>query len=805
MSNCLTAHNLSAYQARKLTGADESRVKDHLEECPACRTAYQRLCDQAANTIEALPSRPQAITPARPGPADDGSFLSLSVKPPAETAAQHYPRIEGYRIMGVLGQGGMGIVYRAVQANLNRTVALKVLPAIMGAGNPNAVARFRREATAAARLHHTHIIAIHDFGESRDAYYYAMDLIIGQPLNVLIRRMAAAHAPSLTPTQLTQVLRDGATEVTPTLLTDPSAETVFDTAPTMIGSAPSGRGRAYYRHVAQWMADAADALHYAHSQGIIHRDIKPANLILSVDGRIMIADFGLAKTVDEQSMTMTGALVGSLRYVSPEQAMARRVPLDHRTDIYSLGATMYELLCFEPAFPGTEEKQILGAIISRDPTSSRKIVPAVPPELDTICLKALEKSPDARYATARAMAEDLRRFINDLPIVAKRPGPAKRAVKFVRRHKAPVIAITAVVLLTIASLIAVRERNVRRVAQRLRLESSIVAVKQTVKNLVREGRWVEAQRQLDDALKLAPKEVEVWNLVAWEKLQRNRAMPEQAGAAVLEEAVQACRRAQEIDPKKSMEALGYEGVALRRLGRYPEAVAALEKAVALDPTAYFNWTNLGTYHALNGDLVSAEKCLREGTERAGPEKDEWRGMVWRNLAALLVHLRTSDAMETVSQARARNDKAGATWTLQALAKLQLDGHVDVSAALDHAKFADFLSNSQDAKAKRILAWAYLRNKDYDSAVREAQAALALKDAPTVNQLFLAIAEAHRGQAKAAREALTAADASWPARLKEPGAFLASAETGDLWIESADQWLALRAEAQTALEGTATRP
>ncbi|MEK7731658.1 MAG: serine/threonine-protein kinase, partial [Planctomycetota bacterium] len=478
-------------------------------------------------------------------------------------------------ILGLLGQGGMGIVYRAVQAKLNRTVALKVLPAIMGAGNPNAVSRFRREAMAAARLHHTNIVPIHDFGESRDAYYYAMDLIVGQPLNTLIRRLADQHAASASPTRLAEMLRDGSREISPIDREELSSRSSVDESSTNIGSGSTGRGRAYYQQVARWMADAADALHYAHGQGIIHRDIKPANLILSHDGRIMVADFGLAKTVDEASVTMTGALLGSLRYVSPEQAMAKRVRVDHRTDIYSLGATLYELLCFQPAFPGSDEKEILGAIIARDPAAPRKIAPTVPSELDTICMKTLEKSPDARYATARALGEDLRRYIQDLPITAKRPGIAKRVVKFVKRRKAPVIAVTAVVLLCAAGLLIVHEQKARREANRQQLVAQIAALRESGMFFAHNKKWSEAEPEFRKALDIDPDDVETLLSLAWTKLEHHKAEPAIAGKPALIEAELAARRVVDQNPSGAEQlgkALALQGVALRRLNRYPEAV-----------------------------------------------------------------------------------------------------------------------------------------------------------------------------------------------------------------------------------------
>ena len=179
----------------------------------------------------------------------------------------------------------------------------------------------------------------------------------------------------------------------------------------------------------------------------------------------MLADFGLAKGDAGESVTMTGTMVGTLRYMSPEQTMAKRVPIDHRTDIYSLGATLYELLCFRPAFSGDDQKAILSEIISREPTRPRKVAPGVPAELETICLKCLEKSSDARYETGRALAEDLRRYLSDLPISAKRPGPIRRTIKLIKRHRAASVALTAIFLLFGVVGLSIHIENRRKIAE----------------------------------------------------------------------------------------------------------------------------------------------------------------------------------------------------------------------------------------------------------------------------------------------------------------------------------------------------
>jgi tetratricopeptide (TPR) repeat protein len=199
---------------------------------------------------------------------------------------------------------------------------------------------------------------------------------------------------------------------------------------------------------------AAEALDHAHQAGIVHRDVKPGNLLLDARGNLWVTDFGLAHVQHgEASLTMTGDLVGTLRYMSPEQALAKRVPIDHRTDVYSLGATLYELLTLRPAFAGKDRQELLRQIAFEEPAPPRRLDRAIPAELETIVLKALEKGPADRYATAQELADDLRRFLEDRPIRARRPSPAQRLRKWGRRHRAAVTAAALCLLVTVPALV----------------------------------------------------------------------------------------------------------------------------------------------------------------------------------------------------------------------------------------------------------------------------------------------------------------------------------------------------------------
>ena len=225
---------------------------------------------------------------------------------------------------------------------------------------------------------------------------------------------------------------------------------------------------------------AAEALDHAHSHGVIHRDVKPANLLHDAAGRLWITDFGLARLQDDNGLTMTGDLLGTLRYMSPEQALAKRAYLDHRTDIYSLGATLYELLTLRPAIGGQDRQEILRKIAESEPTPPRQVNSAIPRELETILLKALNKEPPSRYATAQELADDLRRFLDDKPIRAKRPTALEQVVKWSRRHPTVVASslftlILAVAILSVATVLIGKEQAATKAALGLAIEQEQAA------------------------------------------------------------------------------------------------------------------------------------------------------------------------------------------------------------------------------------------------------------------------------------------------------------------------------------------
>jgi serine/threonine protein kinase/Tfp pilus assembly protein PilF len=376
-----------------------------------------------------------------------------------------------FRVVREIGRGGMGIVYEAEQISLGLRVALKVLP-FAAALDSKQLQRFKNEAQAAAQLHHTNIVPVFGVGTERGVHYYAMQYIEGRTLAGVIADLrqrerggpapperagsrAGAAAPAPPAVQQPEPDATGAYPGTKSAAPGKtgSAETIAATVPAAaagISTERSSRSPAFFRTAASLAIQAAEALEHAHQLGVIHRDIKPANMLVDVRGNLWITDFGLAHCQSQAGLTMTGDLVGTLRYMSPEQALAKRVTIDHRTDIYSLGATLYELLTLEPAFHGSDRQELLRQIAFEEPPPLRRLNLAMPRELETIVLKALEKNPAERYAAAQDMADDLRRYLEDKPIRARRPTLLFRARKWTRRHRGGVAATVVSTMLALA-------------------------------------------------------------------------------------------------------------------------------------------------------------------------------------------------------------------------------------------------------------------------------------------------------------------------------------------------------------------
>ena len=347
-----------------------------------------------------------------------------------------------FRIFGEVGRGGMGIVYEARQITIGRRVALKVLP-LAAAADPRAIQRFQLEAQVAGLLEHPHIVPVYSVGIVADVPYYAMQFIEGGSLADLIAELRGLVDRGALPfddrsttgsglSALAQGLLSGRFAA-PRLESDGADRSDDDHGSISGDNHSSIRSRAYIHTVVRLGIQAADALGYAHDHGVIHRDVKPANLLLDRRCHLWVADFGMADVQGDAGLTMTGDLPGTLRYMSPEQATGKPALVDRRTDLYALGATLYELLTLHTAVRGVDRQEILRRIVEQEPDPIRRFNAAVPVDLATIVTKALSKQPANRYETARRMAEDLGRFLEGRPITARPLGPMARTWRWCRR------------------------------------------------------------------------------------------------------------------------------------------------------------------------------------------------------------------------------------------------------------------------------------------------------------------------------------------------------------------------------------
>jgi len=367
-----------------------------------------------------------------------------------------------FRILRELGRGGMGVVYEAEQISLGRCVALKVLP-FAAMLDKQQLARFKNEARAAATLDHPNIVAIHSVGVDRGVHYYAMQLVEGQSLAQVIQRLRNADCGLRNEDPDATAAPNSAFPNPQSAIRNPQSE--IATVPSArLSTLPDYSSGEYFRAIARLGIQAAEALDHAHVNGILHRDIKPANLLVDDANKLWVTDFGLARMERDAGMTMTGDLLGTLRYMSPEQALAKRVIVDHRSDVYSLGATLYELIAIQPVFPCEDQQELLRQIAFEEPRKLRQLNPRIPQDLETIIHKAIEKNPADRFATAAQLADDLRRHLADEPINAKPPGLSTRAAKWISRHRAIAasgVAILAVVVAMsmISSVLLLSERQ----------------------------------------------------------------------------------------------------------------------------------------------------------------------------------------------------------------------------------------------------------------------------------------------------------------------------------------------------------
>lgn len=396
------------------------------------------------------------VTRLLPRDEPDDAFLVAPTPPAADDDVREITRQLGdFELVAEIGRGGTGIVYRARQASLQREVAVKVL-ASHASLDRSAIERLLREARATARLQHPGIVPIHFVGNEGDTWYFAMDYYRGGDLN---HELAA--------------------------LSDNDRIGAF---------LPRPDSRAYIAAVCERVAEVADALQYAHEQGVVHRDVKPHNLLFDRSGRLILVDFGLARVESLGSITQSGFLTGTPYYMSPEQARVSRSRVDHRTDIYSLGVVLYEMLVLRRPFSGDTSHEVLEKIQHRPYESLRHIDPRIPRDLQIICDVAMSKLPEERYASAGEFGADLRRFLDHQAIVARPPSVPQRIARFTRAHRGVMVLAGVVALAATLGFVAADIRGRQRAAQALEAD---------FRTLLRSSDWSTVAPALLNQVKVA--------------------------------------------------------------------------------------------------------------------------------------------------------------------------------------------------------------------------------------------------------------------------------------------------------------
>src|SRR5262245_17055769 len=376
-----------------------------------------RTVDQPSDFGKPAVEKPPAGNPQR-------TVAQVDTEPTVRTGKDTItPRsVAGYEIFAELGRGGMGVVYKAKQVSLNRLVALKMILAAEHAGEEG-VSRFRTEAEAVARLQHPYIVQIYEVGEQQGRPYFSLEFVDGGSLADKLEQ----------------------------------------------GPVPA-------RAAAELTAKLAEAAHAAHERGIMHRDLKPANILLMKDGTPKITDFGLAKKLDSATgHTQTGDIMGTPDYMSPEQASGRSKDIGPASDVYALGAILYDMLTGRPPFQAASILETLEQVRSHDPVPPTRLRTKLPRDLETICLKCLHKQPHRRYATAKALADDLHRFLNGEPIEARPTASWERLFKWAKRRPALATLAAAALLAAVGTMVGGVWYHRQIAAERDRTQQALAA------------------------------------------------------------------------------------------------------------------------------------------------------------------------------------------------------------------------------------------------------------------------------------------------------------------------------------------
>ncbi len=619
--------------------------------------------------------------------------------------------IGDYKLVREIGRGAFGIVYEATQISLKRQVALKVLPANLFP-NETTVTRFKQEAMAAAQLSHPNIVTVHEAGQDADLYYFSMKYVPGKSLAQIIDERGGMTAGStLEDTDFTAsieaILGDQSEEDSP----PPPAKTAEEKRH------PPSRDECY--EIAYQALGVAEALQYAHDEGIIHQDVKPSNLVVDESDRLCLLDFGTSQIRRLRDGLDLGPAMATPLYASPEQLSRTYGPPGPQTDVWSLGATLYEWVTIYPPFLAQDVEELRRRVLTEDPVSPRELNPAVPPDLAAIIVKALTRNLKNRYASAGKLADDLRRFIRNEPIKGTRVGPLHRFVLWRRRNPSLARAVLAIVLLagvTIGgSLYAIlsTETNLEAAERYLELGAPEVALERIKEIRETDADWPQAMRFKADCLHDLSREQE--RLVFFEELRKNHADRFEPGELLIgtaktlddlrqyDKAEKMFRRAVEVSyntEQNSQNALAHYELAKflheqRKKDpiKIAEAQIEYEKSIDLDP-------ELAKAHFAYGELLAtlkkwdeAEVRMREAIKLRGPDKPKY----YAGLAQVLLK---------------RGKLAEAIVACDAAIDISLDtGHPKDAARYQTLKGSVLLAKGESALALKELKEAHTTLKD----------------------------------------------------------------------------------------------